>query len=797
MYYTINPNQSRIKSLTKKISNFFLIKSLIILIIIPSFISDENRITIKLYQQGEGNLPIINGKENARGCPEKIYEGTGDNNSENKCYPYLLYGEHNLNLVWYYTFQDCSNMFEYKTALVEIDLSHFNAREVKYMACMFQGCTSLKKVIMPDMKEYGLEHTEFMFKGCTNLISVKFQQDFRTPNVIQMNAMFQGCVNLLSINFPSNFRTNKVTQIQDMFSGCGSLPSIDFNIFQTSNVNNMAYLFQNTKLTSYDLSYFDTSQETDVEYMFYNCIEVISLDLSHFDFSKMEKMDYMLSNNNKLEYVNFGNSEIKEGISIINIFHNSNNKMVINVNKKKPEDFFKNTNIDFAIVECGDLSIDFIKGNFSENKIICVPSCKELNNYKFKYINRCYIKCPENTITNYTNYICEKNETIFWDYMPSTLHKIIPSTYSLKTFISTTFIELKEQETEKEKETTSLIITDTIKNTTILQEETTEKIDITEKIKNTEKIEKTEKLVKINTEKIDKLEFTEKIIPTEKYGLTEKLVENSEKIEVTENTEKEIRIENTEKITENTGKITENIEKITESTEKIVNNITIICKSKEFFLEKCPNKNLTPEEREIFDQNIITDIINGNLNEIISSVINEDKAILIHDQNDKYQISTLSGQNALKNMTYIDFSECENLSKTNYSLNISKELIIFKIEHLIEGINIPIIEYALFNNNGSVILDLTICENLFFDYTTPLTLDEKELYKYNLSSEYYTDLCAQYSFKDVDLTLYDRKYEYNEKNLSLCEYNCSYQGYDLNNSKVLCKCSPKNHLSFF
>jgi len=44
------------------------------------------------------------------------------------------------------------------------------------------------------------------------------------------------------------------------------------------------------------------------------------------------------------------------------------------------------------------------------------------------------------------------------------------------------------------------------------------------------------------------------------------------------------------------------------------------------------------------------------------------------------------------------------------------------------------------------------------------------------------------------MTIYDRKYEYNYKNMSLCEYNCTYLRYDFNTSKVECKCPPKNDL---
>ena len=41
------------------------------------------------------------------------------------------------------------------------------------------------------------------------------------------------------------------------------------------------------------------------------------------------------------------------------------------------------------------------------------------------------------------------------------------------------------------------------------------------------------------------------------------------------------------------------------------------------------------------------------------------------------------------------------------------------------------------------------------------------------------------------MTLYDRKYNYNEKNMSLCEINCTLKYYDSNISKVICDCKIK------
>ena len=390
------------KYLSNNIINYFifLIKAILFLSIFPYFSS--NSIKIKLYQEQNGNVCIFNWKE-GRACPYILSENDIMHDDSDKCNPFLNKGEHNIYIEFDYLTEDCTAMFESRTALIELDLSNFDASNVKYMAYMFKGCTSLQKVIMPSIKGYKLEQMKNMFIYCSNLISVEFQQNFVTKNVINMQKMFKDCVKLKSINFPIDFDTSSVTAINDMFSGCSSLLSINLSFFKTNNIENMVSLFQNTKMISYDISNFDTSKVTDMEYMF-DCNEITSLDLSNFDYSKLEKMDYMLSNNNNLQYINFGKKEIRENISSYKVFENSNKKMIIYVNKKNPEDLFKGTEFTLAFVECSNISTsDIIMESFSENKIVCVAKCKNLNKYKFKYLNRCYLNCPSDTITNLTS----------------------------------------------------------------------------------------------------------------------------------------------------------------------------------------------------------------------------------------------------------------------------------------------------------------------------------------------------------------------------------------------------------
>ena len=78
----------------------------------------------------------------------------------------------------------------------------------------------------------------------------------------------------------------------------------------------------------------------------------------------------------------------------------------------------------------------------------------------------------------------------------------------------------------------------------------------------------------------------------------------------------------------------------------------------------------------------------------------------------------------------------------------------------------------------------------------PVKINENCLFKYDPSSDYYNDICFTYtSEKGTDITLNDRKREFVDKNMSLCEVNCNYNGYDIINKQAQCECQIKLKMS--
>ena len=70
------------------------------------------------------------------------------------------------------------------------------------------------------------------------------------------------------------------------------------------------------------------------------------------------------------------------------------------------------------------------------------------------------------------------------------------------------------------------------------------------------------------------------------------------------------------------------------------------------------------------------------------------------------------------------------------------------------------------------------------------------MYYYLLQLMKINDICYKYtSDKGTDILLDDRKNEYIINNMSLCEKDCDYNGYNTITKKALCKCNVKLTLS--
>ena len=130
--------------------------------------------------------------------------------------------------------------------------------------------------------------------------------------------------------------------------------------------------------------------------------------------------------------------------------------------------------------------------------------------------------------------------------------------------------------------------------------------------------------------------------------------------------------------------------------------------------------------------------------------------------------------------------------KSHYNISQNKSLIIFKVDDMINERKIPIVEYEIYNPDSKKNLNLTVCQDLSIEISYPISIQEDELFKYDPNSAYYNYKCFSYTtVNKTDITLNDRKREYNDKNLSLCEINCSFKNYNKETKRAECECKPK------
>ena len=87
-----------------------------------------------------------------------------------------------------------------------------------------------------------------------------------------------------------------ITRMTQMFDQCSSITSMDFSHLNTSNVTDMACMFNCYALTTLNVSGWNTSNVTDMSFMFKSCGKLTTLDLSGWNTSKVIRMDYMFSN---------------------------------------------------------------------------------------------------------------------------------------------------------------------------------------------------------------------------------------------------------------------------------------------------------------------------------------------------------------------------------------------------------------------------------------------------------------------------------------------------------------------
>ena len=669
--------------------------------------------------------------------------------------------------------ENMNNLFAYNYELISVDLSNFNTSKVTDMRHMFFYCFKLNSINFSNFDTKSVKTFNSMFRNCQSLTSIDISH-FDTSSATDLNAMFDGCENLESINL-QNIDTSKTTNLNGMFYGCSKLTSLNLSSFDMSNAQtlqkmfygceNLQYIeFNNIKtlnsltdvyelfsgcksLKSLDLSFMDISKVTNMESVFYGCENLKYLNLSSFDTSSINNMISTFDGCTSLSYINFGKFVESDNLNLTDIFNNIGDNLIICI-----EDVTNAQNI-ISLINEKNIVNDCSNLCFSENAIYnlenntCSGDCSNNNElYKYKYNNNCISSC-----NNYLSY----NQKECIDTIPEGYYL---NSSSLKTI-------------DKCPDKCSLCSDESMKNSLCIScNSNYYKLDLESYVNCYSNCP--EGYINFGNICDIYIEITTEI-PTEK---------------------------STELLTDELTEIYSNIICDDKLYILIENNLCIDeCSSIDFLNHICKEKNNSLLIKEEIINRIKEDITSGNLNDLLENVTNNDKKdIEIFESNIIYQITSTFNQENYQydNISVIKLLECENRLKIIYNITKNMSLIILKIDTYEEGLLMPKVEYEVYHPLTFEKLELYECSNISIEIDVPVSIDEDELFKYDPTSDFYNDKCFPYTSENgTDVTLNDRKNEFLDNNLTLCENNCQYMGYDKNTKYATCYCETKNYIN--
>ena len=153
-------------------------------------------------------------------------------------------------------------------------------------------------------------------------------------------------------------------------------------------------------------------------------------------------------------------------------------------------------------------------------------------------------------------------------------------------------------------------------------------------------------------------------------------------------------------------------------------------------MNNCLSKNYTCCFNNIcIGNNELENILKGGVDKIVKNGTNILQITSTNNQRD----------NNYNNISTINLGKYETILKNEYHINKKLPLLILKIDRYIQGLKIPDIQYQVLHPLNKDSLDLNYYKGTFIEIEIPVSIDEDNLNKYNLYSDYYNDKCYTYT----------------------------------------------------
>ena len=652
----------------------------------------------------------------------------GNNQETIDFYAYNLNSEEN-NITIRFT-EDiiyCDVMFNGLSNIISIKMNNFDFSKVKSMKAMFKDCTNLVSIDLSNFDATCTTDIGYLFFNCTNLISVNLN-NFTASSAQSMDYMFYNCQNLVSLDL-KDFDTTSVIQLSNMFQFCSSLTILDLSSFYIPLTTNMGHMFSNcSSLISLDLSSFGISSIKYMDYIFSGCINLVSLNLGNINTNKSILIDNMFEDCKKLISLDLSNFDTSSLTKITNMFKGCDSSLIYCINNdNKNNELLKNELKNYNFLH----NCSHICFEESKKIILNDRTCKFncTSTDKFNYKDICFsLSCPLGT------YNLSNNTCIKYNYIDKDYDYIIYSSIVIDNI-------------------TNIISPDNSYSFSSVISMPSLDINIESYI-----IDTIYSFSSVNSKPSSDINIVSDIINTKYSSYSTEL--------------------------------------LFDDKTDINNDISLINEYNYYFHSLVYSKNKSNDKDYIISK-IRYDLIKGNLDKFISNIIeNENKDIIINDKDNKiiYQLTTSYNQqnNKYINISNINLGKCEIKLKLHYNITDNSTLLIIKMDIYKEELLIPIVEYEVYNIKTKEKLDLNLCSYMKIYKYIPVSINENNLFMYNSSNEYYNDFCYPYSTeKNTDIILKDRRNEYINNNMSLCEKNCKYCEYNKDTKKALCECFIK------
>ena len=665
-----------------------------------------------------------------------------------------------------------------------LNLSNLDTSQVKDMGIMFSGCGMLKSLDLSNFDTSQVVSMSNMFGMCTSLISLNLS-NLNASQVIWLDTMFNGCKSLISLDL-SSFIIKNVISMSNMFAGCSALISLKLSNFIQSQVKNLnSMFFECSSLTDLDLSNFDTSHVTDMSRMFWKCSSLNYLDLSSFNTSQVISMNSIFFKCTALDNLNLSIFDISQVTDLNSVFRGCSSLKNLELFKYQPS---KVKSLTSMFLDCSSLNnLDLSKLDTSQ--VISMNSmfngCSSLNNLDIS-------KLDTSQVTDMMAMFkeCSSLTSIELHFNTS---KLKHEGYMFYFCSKLEYIYFKDSET---KNIIKLDMFNSLKNIIICSENddwenvfTNEKYKITCINNSYENINynKNLKCYSLNKTKLScelcGNNFYRKYNDSKDTNISFNCYDSPDGYYLEDNLYKPCYFSCKKCI------------KFGNETE----HNCIECNN--FYASEIIISNY----KNCYEYEISKNSLNILIQHKIDSLLNELNILDIDNGIDKTTTesniifiltSTFNQKNYQNdyNVTF-DLGICENILKNEYNISINNSLYILLFIYEEKGMKIPKIEYEvyypLFNNKDLIKLNLTICKDKKIDILLPVKINDI-IDKYNPCSRYYNNICYKAaSIFNTDISLKDRRNEFMNNNMTLCEEDCKFIEYNYATEKVKCSCNIK------